>query len=369
MIGFGNGKEDTQVKTALVLSGGSIKGAFQAGAIAYLLEQGFVPDAIYGTSVGSLNGGFLAERAGRAVRQGEEVDWKGLGQDLEKFWLTKLQSPAQVANKRGFIGLAAALVRNRFDGLIDTSPLRKMVEQELDPDNLRSSPVQFHACSINLTTGEATYATPDYAGILDYIIASTAIPIEMPVTLIGKSPYVDGGVREVAPLKRAIEDQADEIVCIVCQPEKLQGISFRPGNLIEFAFRLMEILTNELVNNDLEQFHQVNDWLEEYARSRTELVGSLAGAMPEQDAAAQVDKLLSGLRGKWRSIKIHVIRPKSEIVLDLLGFKPKDIEEVLKQGRHAAEAVMRSECAGEGTASPEAEGKGDLAPDDDTHAT
>ena len=73
---------------------------------------------------------------------------------------------------------------------------------------------------------------------------------EVPVTLIGKSPYVDGGVREVAPLKRAIDDGAQEIICVVCQPESLQGVSFLPGNLADFALRLMDIVTNELVNND-----------------------------------------------------------------------------------------------------------------------
>ena len=54
------------MKKAFVLSGGSIKGAFQAGALADLLtSKTFTPDAIYGTSVGSLNGAFIADRAGR----------------------------------------------------------------------------------------------------------------------------------------------------------------------------------------------------------------------------------------------------------------------------------------------------------------
>jgi len=40
------------MKTAFVLSGGSIKGAFQAGVIADLLTSGsFKPDLIYGTKV------------------------------------------------------------------------------------------------------------------------------------------------------------------------------------------------------------------------------------------------------------------------------------------------------------------------------
>lgn len=356
------------MKTALVLSGGSIKGAFQAGAIAWLLESGFVPDAIYGTSVGSLNGGFLAERAGRAIRQGQELNWRDLGQELEQFWLKELQSPTQVARRRSAVALLTALAREKFNGLIDTSPLRKMVERELEPDNLRSSPVKFCACSINLTTGQPVYATPDYSGILDYVIASTAIPIEMPATLIGKTPYVDGGVREVAPLKRAIDDGAKEIVCIVCQPKSLQGISFRPGNLAEFAFRLMDIVTNELVNNDLRQFDQVNDWLEEYGKVRTEFISLLAAAMPEEDAEIKVDELLSRLRGEWQTIKIHVIRPKNEIVLDLLRFTQREIEEVIKQGRNAAKEVMTSEPECEYSASCRTAEKGELSPDDDTHA-
>jgi hypothetical protein len=40
---------------ALVLSGGSILGAFQAGAIAKVLGDGFVPELVIGTSVGALN--------------------------------------------------------------------------------------------------------------------------------------------------------------------------------------------------------------------------------------------------------------------------------------------------------------------------
>jgi len=42
--------------TALVLSGGGSKGAFQAGAIKYLLEKGVKFNVIAGTSVGGLNG-------------------------------------------------------------------------------------------------------------------------------------------------------------------------------------------------------------------------------------------------------------------------------------------------------------------------
>ena len=128
-------------KRALVLSGGSIKGCFQAGAIAELLESGFVPDVIYGTSVGSLNGGFLTERAGRAVLKGEELDWPDLGRLLEQFWLEDLKSPDQVGTQRRVLPMILALLRSKFAGLIDMGPLREMVEEQFKPVNLRAAPI------------------------------------------------------------------------------------------------------------------------------------------------------------------------------------------------------------------------------------
>ncbi len=329
------------IKKALVLSGGSIKGAFQAGVIAELLESGFVPDAIYGTSVGSLNGSFLAERAGRVIRKGETPDWADLGRQLEDFWLSDLHSPSQVGVQRRLLPLIVSLLRQEFKGLIDTSSLRALVEEQLDPENLRASPIKFFACAINLVTGEAVYASEDYSGILDYIVASTAIPVEMPHITIGQSPYVDGGVREVAPLKRAIDDGAEEIVCIICQPEKLQGVSFNPGNLFEFAMRLMGVVTNELVNNDIERFRKVNSWVETFDKVEGDLEVLLSSkGMTGADSASILEMMGELPFGKWRRIPITVIRPDNEIVLDLLNFTPVEIQEVIEQGRNIAKREL-----------------------------
>jgi NTE family protein len=330
-----------KIEKALVLSGGSIKGAFQAGAIAELLERGFVPDAIYGTSVGSLNGAFLAERAGRVVREGETPDWAELGQALERFWLEELHSPAQVGTQRQAIPLVVSLLRQSFEGLIDTSPLRALLHDQLRPENLRASPIAFFACAINLASGEAVYASPDYSGILDYIMASTAIPIEMPYVTIGKAPHVDGGVREVAPLSRAIEDGAQEIVCILCQPRDLQGVSFRPGNLMDFSLRLMDVITNELINNDIDRFRKVNEWVETFNQVEGDLETLFnARGVTETDSQEMQKRLADLPFSEWRHIPITVIRPENEIVLDLLHFTPAEIAEVIQQGRNIAKEAL-----------------------------
>jgi NTE family protein len=84
--------------TALVLSGGGAKGAFQVGATRYLYDHGFVPDSLCGSSVGALNVLKLAEGEGPDPGRGlsglEEL-WGSLStaQDMyaEEPWLARIQ--------------------------------------------------------------------------------------------------------------------------------------------------------------------------------------------------------------------------------------------------------------------------------------
>jgi NTE family protein len=329
---------DKTVEKALVLSGGSIKGAFQAGAIAHVLEAGFCPDAIYGTSVGSLNGGFLAERAGREAAPNQTPNWPKLGQGLEEFWRKNIHSPGQIVRKRGTLALLWALVTNKFDGLTDTGPLRELVAKEFEISNLHASPFDFYACAVNLVSGEAVCPSNEDPQIIDYIIASTAIPIEMPVKWIGKLPFVDGGARDIAPLKQAIDAGAQEIVCIICQPRKLEALSFNVGNLMQYALRLMDVITNELVNNDVDRFRKDNEWAGEYEQVRGELQAMSGQSQLAESTARQMGTALSRLK-RWRQIDLTVIRPDKEIILDLLHFTPAEINEIITLGRRMAEKV------------------------------
>lgn len=50
------------MKTALVLSGGGAKGAYEAGCIRALQEMGYEFDLVCGTSIGALNGLLVAQK-------------------------------------------------------------------------------------------------------------------------------------------------------------------------------------------------------------------------------------------------------------------------------------------------------------------
>jgi NTE family protein len=50
-------------RVAFVLSGGASLGAVQVGMLQALYERGIVPQLIVGTSVGAVNGAFIASRS------------------------------------------------------------------------------------------------------------------------------------------------------------------------------------------------------------------------------------------------------------------------------------------------------------------
>ncbi len=172
--------------------------------------------------------------------------------------------------------------------------------------HIDSVPVTYNACAVNIACGVVVYPDPSVMGILDYIIASTAIPLIMPITVIGGQPFWDGGIREVAPLKKAIDDGATKIICIACDPLKT-GSARISGNIMELGNRLMEIVVNELVNDDIKVFERVNQ---------------MAGT-PGPDK-------------NHRKVNLTVIRPTQPLDIDLESFTEADISEALEAGHAAA---------------------------------
>ncbi len=302
---------------ALVLSGGSIKGAFQAGAVPEIVRHGFTPDAIYGVSVGALNGAFLTDRVGRRVAAGTTpIPWDSVADELEQFWRTRITSFKAIAKKRTASALAGALFSN-FNGIISTNALRDLVHQELDPARMGQSGLYFAAGSVELVSGGYVSAHLGFPNLVEYVIASTAIPIVMPITRIGHQLLLDGGVRNVAPLAEAIANGATEIVCVACQPRDVGGADFDRENLLQLADRLLDIVVNEIVNNDIDLAESIN------VHCPTD--GTPVASGP--------------LAGK-RYVKLTVIRPVAPLQISLEKFKPADIARLIEAGHLAARTEM-----------------------------
>ncbi len=305
----------------LVLAGGSVKGAYQAGVVRAVFESGFHPDAIYGISAGSMNSSFLVNDFGRQFLENDgNIDYQQAATDLADFWINNINTPDSLALRRGTYDLGMSAIRRNFEGLLDPTPLREILHENINIRNLNASPIGLKVGAVDIINGSIIYADPTYEHFLDYIMASSAIPILMPVVNIGglrKMAFLDGGLRDVAPVKKAILDGAEEIVCIACHTRNIDGGYFPYGNLLALVDRVMDIAVNECLNADL-------DW----AEFRNECL-PLDGSMGTY-----------GILEGQKRIKLKVIRPERPLEVDIQNFDKEDIQRMILLGyQHGREEM------------------------------
>jgi len=162
------------MKTALVLSGGGMFGAWQAGAWRALAPR-FHPDLVVGASVGSLNG--------YAIAGGASPD------DLADFWL------------RPEIGVLKQLPHT-IRGMMDRYPPSPRYAVVLT-DAFRLKP--------RIVAGESV--------TWRHLAASCAIPLVLPARRIDARWYCDGGLLNPLPVWAAIELGATRIVAVHALPQ------------------------------------------------------------------------------------------------------------------------------------------------------
>lgn len=176
-------------KTAFVLSGGASLGAIQVGMLRALYERAIAPDLIIGTSVGALNGGFVASRP-QTPETADELArvWRGIGR-------RQVFPPNPLTGFLGFFGLR--------DHLVPDGSLRRIVRNEIEFELLERAAVPFHVIATDALSGRELRLSRGPAE--DAVMASAAIPgVFSPVSWDGRE-LIDGGVSNNTPISHAIE--------------------------------------------------------------------------------------------------------------------------------------------------------------------
>ncbi|HEX3459690.1 MAG TPA: patatin-like phospholipase family protein [Acidimicrobiales bacterium] len=187
--------------TALVLAGGGTRGAAQVGMLEVLAANGFVPDRIYGTSVGAVNGAAFAGDPTVAGVERMAGIWRGItGDDIypSRF----VHGPWQYLQQR--------------ESIHPNSGLRKVIEEGLTFDRLEDAPVPFEVVATSITDGRERWLVSGPAA--EAILASAAIPAIFPSVEIDGDRLVDGGVVDNVPISRAIDAGATRIFVLLCGP-------------------------------------------------------------------------------------------------------------------------------------------------------
>lgn len=298
---------------ALVLGGGSMKGAFQVGAIKAVIESGFEPEMIYGISVGALNSTFLINETGKQQLEDGVINWKQVGRKLLEFWIENIRQPQDIVILRSKMLLGMNTIRSKFDGILDPTPLQEMIRGHIKTEYLEASPIKCKVGAVDIQSGNLEYRNKSNPQFLDFVNASSSIPMLMPAVSIDGKLYMDGSIREVAPIHQAIADGATEIMLIACHAPRLyKPENLNAQNLITLVDRVRDITVNQIVNCSIQ-------WAESY---------------------------VEGAIMKGKSMSLDVIRPETPLILDLQRFTSGDISRLLVEGYRVGLKVLEQKEAG-----------------------
>lgn len=221
-------------RPALVLSGGALLGAMQVGVLKVLFDAGFQPSIVVGTSVGALNGAFVAFHP----------DANGIAK-LEAIW-RRLR--ASRVFDRNVLRVALTWL-SRGNCIFANDTLKKLVCEALPVDDFSAASVPLYITATNLTKGEK--AVLQDGPVSDAVLASAAIPgLFCPVDRDGDL-LVDGALTADLDIETAVNLGAREILAIdLTQPPA----SFRSSSIPEVLNRSLELLLRQQVLRDIERF-------------------------------------------------------------------------------------------------------------------
>jgi len=276
------------MKTALVLSGGGARGAYQAGVLQGLVELGLPVssggfDILVGSSAGAINAAMVAAHAGSfATATGRLIEvWNGI--EAQQVFRTDLRSLGGIgARWIRDLSFGGALSRVGPKSLLDTAPLRELlleqipfeaIDRNIDEgllhafalpatDLYTSDGVVFLDAPADVPLWERGRWSIERARIrVDHVMASSAIPVFFPTVEIEGRHFGDGSVRNTAPLSPAINLGADRILAVgVRQPTSETGRvrHARPPSIAQVAGALLDSVMLDAIGIDVEHSERVN---------------------------------------------------------------------------------------------------------------
>lgn len=181
-------KSEKKYKTGYVLSGGGARGIAHIGAYKALIESGFKPDIISGTSAGAIAGAFIVNK-------------------FEPDEIFQIFSKANIFN---FVHLAFSK-----KGFSEMSGLEKILDKYLKFKRLEDLEMPLIVCATDLNHARPKYF--DHGNLIQAVIASASVPVFFNPVEIDGIFYTDGGVMNNLPLE-PIEEICESLVGVNISP-------------------------------------------------------------------------------------------------------------------------------------------------------
>lgn len=278
-------------KTALILTGGGARAAYQVGVVKAVRQ--LLPDPsvnpfpiLCGTSAGALNAASLAASA-------EDF---GAGIDaLERVWAEFHAGDVYRADTMS-VGMSGARWLSTFAlgwlthsspcSLLDNTPLRRLIERNIDFGRIEGAIARHALHSVSITcsgydSGQSVSFFQGRADLepwkrsqrfgahvklgVDHLMASSAIPFIFPAVKLHREWFGDGSMRQLAPISPAIHLGANRILVIgagrrTAEAQRAQGERY--PSLAQVAGHALSSIFLDALAVDLERMIRINKTLE-----------------------------------------------------------------------------------------------------------
>jgi len=275
-------------KTALILSGGGARAAYQVGVLKAIadLSPKHAPNPfpiICGTSAGAINAAALAIYA----EQFREAVWRLVhvwgNFHMDQVFRADLTGMSKSAIR--WVGTMARSASNnrKSNGLLDRTPLHRLLEYYLPFENIQRSLNEGYLHSLcinasNYSTGNSVsfyqgqetiepWVRTNRVGVraninIHHLMASSAIPLLFAPVSLGDDYYGDGTMRQNAPTSPALHLGADKLLIIGVKHEDpysaLQKRMISAPSLGEIAGHVLDSIFLDNVSMDLERLERIN---------------------------------------------------------------------------------------------------------------
>lgn len=180
----------------IVLEGGATRGVFTSGILDYLMEEDLYFSHVIGVSAGSCNGvDYVSRQIGRT----------------KKCMIPEKKEYSYYSGVRSAIKEKSIL---DMDMVFDTFP-KKIYP--FDFETYFQSDMVCEIVTTNCETGKAEYMTEqsDPDRLMKLCRASSSMPLLSPIVNIGGVPYLDGGLADSVPIRRALQSGNEKIVLVL----------------------------------------------------------------------------------------------------------------------------------------------------------
>lgn len=179
----------------LALEGGGARGSYQIGAYKALVESGFRFSSIVGTSIGAINAAVICS-GGLELLEGI---WKEIDSSIFEINPQMCDEIIQ-GNKQIKRDVTLDILKNRG---ISLNKLKDILNKYVDEEKVRNNNIKFGLVITKLKGMKSLEYTIDdipKGKLIDYLIASSSLPIFKIEKNIDEHIYLDGGFRNVLPL-------------------------------------------------------------------------------------------------------------------------------------------------------------------------